>query len=211
MKQNAAIAALQYVQEHQTIGIGTGSTVNIFIEQLFKSKLPIQAVSSSNQTTAILKKFNIPIISFEQTVELDVYIDGADAYNNLKQLIKGKGGALAKEKIFAYASKLFVCIVDDSKNPDNFDQTPIPIEVLPIARSYVARTIVQLGGQPIYRSGFVTDNGNIILDIYNLSLNQPISLEKQLNNIPGVVANGVFAVRSADTIIVGTKSGSLII
>ncbi len=211
MKKNASITALQYVQPYQTIGIGTGSTVNIFIEQLAVAKLTIQAVSSSIQTTELLTKFHIPVIPFDQTIDLPVYIDGADAYNNLKQLIKGQGGALAKEKILAYASKLFVCIVDDSKKVADFNKTPIAIEVLPMARSYIARSIVTLGGKPIYRNGYITENGNHIIDVYNLSLQHPIALEEQLNNIPGVVANGIFAVRPADCIIVGTQLGSVVL
>lgn len=211
MKKNASITALQYVQPYQTIGIGTGSTVNIFIEQLAIAKLTIQAVSSSIQTTELLTKFHIPVIPFDQTIDLPVYIDGADAYNNLKQLIKGQGGALAKEKILAYASKLFVCIVDDSKKVADFNKTPITIEVLPMARSYIARSIVTLGGKPIYRNGCITENGNHIIDVYNLSLQHPIALEEQLNNIPGVVANGIFAVRPADCIIVGTQLGSVVL
>lgn len=211
MKKNASITALQYVQPYQTIGIGTGSTVNIFIEQLAVAKLTIQAVSSSIQTTELLTKFHIPVIPFDQTIDLPVYIDGADAYNNLKQLIKGQGGALAKEKILAYASKLFVCIVDDSKKVADFNKTPIAIEVLPMARSYIARSIVTLGGKPIYRNGCITENGNHIIDVYNLSLQHPIALEEQLNNIPGVVANGIFAVRPADCIIVGTQLGSVVL
>ena len=211
MKQHAAIAALQYVQDHAIIGIGTGSTVNAFIEQLAISKLQIQAVASSNQTSDLLKKYNIPTIPFDQAIDLPVYIDGADAYNNLKQLIKGKGGALAKEKILAYASKTFVCIIDDSKKPAAFNKTPIAIEVLPMARSSVARSIVKLGGNPTYRVGFITDNGNVILDVDNLPIHQPIALEEHLNNIPGVVANGIFAVRAADLIIVGTQSGSFLV
>ncbi len=211
MKKNASITALQYVQPYQTIGIGTGSTVNIFIEQLAVAKLTIQAVSSSIQTTELLTKFHIPVIPFDQTIDLPVYIDGADAYNNLKQLIKGQGGALAKEKILAYASKLFVCIVDDSKKVADFNKTPIAIEVLPMARSYISRSIVTLGGKPIYRHGYITENGNHIIDVYNLSLQHPIALEEQLNNIPGVVANGIFAVRPADCIIVGTQLGSVVL
>ncbi len=211
MKKNASITALQYVQPYQTIGIGTGSTVNIFIEQLAVAKLTIQAVSSSIQTTELLTKFHIPVIPFDQTIDLPVYIDGADAYNNLKQLIKGQGGALAKEKILAYASKLFVCIVDDSKKVADFNKTPITIEVLPMARSYISRSIVTLGGKPIYRNGYITENGNHIIDVYNLSLQHPIALEEQLNNIPGVVANGIFAVRPADCIIVGTQLGSVVL
>lgn len=211
MKKNASITALQYVQPYQTIGIGTGSTVNIFIEQLAVAKLTIQAVSSSIQTTELLTKLHIPVIPFDQTIDLPVYIDGADAYNNLKQLIKGQGGALAKEKILAYASKLFVCIVDDSKKVADFNKTPITIEVLPMARSYISRSIVALGGKPIYRNGYITENGNHIIDVYNLSLQHPIALEEQLNNIPGVVANGIFAVRPADCIIVGTQLGSVVL
>lgn len=211
MKKNAALAALHYIKDNAIIGIGTGTTVNVFIEQLAVSNLKIQAVSSSNQTTELLIQYKIPIISFKDITDLSVYIDGADAYNNLKELIKGQGGALTKEKILAYSSKKFICIIDDSKKPENFTKTPIAIEVIPMARSSVARSIVKLGGQPIYRTGFVTDNGNIILDVNNLPLDHPIALEQQLNNIPGVVANGIFAVRGADLIIVGTNSGSFLV
>lgn len=211
MKLNSAIAALSYLEPNQTVGIGTGSTVNAFLEQVAIANIPIQAVSSSKQTTLLLNKLHIPTIPFDQTIELPLYIDGADAYNQLRQLIKGKGGALAKEKILAYASKLFVCIVDDSKQPDQFNKIPVPIEVLPMARSYVARTLVKLGGKPIYRNGFITDNNNVILDVYNLLLHHPIALEERINNIPGVVANGIFAVRPADHIIVGTKTGSFVV
>ena len=139
-----------------------------------------------------------------------MYIDGADAYNKLKQLIKGRGGALTKEKILAYASLKFICLVDDTK-PTDVNNTPIPIEVLPMARSSVARSILKLGGQPEYRTGLLTDNGNLVLDIYNLPMHNPIALEQQLNNIPGVVANGIFAVRGADLIIVGTKTGNFLV
>ncbi len=210
MKKNAAIAALHYIEHDSIIGIGTGSTINIFIEQLALANISIQAVSSSIQTTALLKQYNIPIINFEEVVELPVYIDGADAYNKLKQLIKGRGGALTKEKILAYASSKFICLVDDTK-PADFNKTPIPIEVIPMARSSVARSIVRLGGQPEYRIGFVTENGNSILDTYNLPIQHPILLEQQLNNIPGVITNGLFATRCADVIIVGTKSGSYLV
>jgi len=211
MKKHAAIEALHYIEPGSIIGIGTGSTINIFIEELALAKIPIQAVSSSNQTTKILKQFNIPVINFEEVIDLPVYIDGADAYNKLKQLIKGHGGgALTKEKILAYASLKFICLVDETK-PTNFNKTSIPIEVIPMARSSIARSIVKLGGQPEYRIGFVTDNGNSILDVYNLPVHHPIDLEQQLNNIPGVVANGIFAVRGADLIIVGTKTGSFLV
>ena len=210
MKKNAAIAALHYIDHGSTIGIGTGSTIDLFIEALALAKIPIQAVSSSNQTTKLLQQHNIPVIKFEETTDLSVYVDGADAYNKLKQLIKGRGGALTKEKILAYTSLKFICLIDETK-PANFNKTPIPIEVIPMARSSVARSIVKLGGQPEYRIGFVTDNGNSILDIYNLPIHHPINLEQQLNNIPGVVANGIFAVRGADLIIVGTKTDSFVI
>ena len=211
MKKNAALEALHYIQEGTILGIGTGTTINVFIEELALSEIPITAVSSSNQTTELLKKHKIPIIDFEDIIELPVYIDGADAYNKLKQLIKGRGGALTKEKILAYASKKFICLINDPKKLDSFNKTPVPIEVIPIARSAVARSIVKFGGQPVYRNGFITDNGNIILDVYGLSMHHPIDLEQQLNNIPGVVANGIFAVRNADLIIVGTQSDSFLV
>ncbi len=210
-KKNAAIAALHYIEDHAIIGIGTGTTINIFIEELALTKISIQAVSSSKQTTELLKKYRIPTINFEEITELSVYIDGADAYNNLKQLIKGQGGALTREKILAYSSSKFICIVDDSKQPELFNTTPVAIEVIPFARSSVARSIVKLGGLPVYRTGSITDNGNIILDLHNLSMHHPVELEQQLNNIPGVVANGIFAVRPADLIIVGTQSSSFLV
>ncbi len=210
-KKNAAIAALHYIEDHAIIGIGTGTTINIFIEELALTKISIQAVSSSKQTTELLKKYRIPTINFEEITELSVYIDGADAYNNLKQLIKGQGGALTREKILAYSSSKFICIVDDSKQPELFNTTPVAIEVIPFARSSVARSIVKLGGLPVYRTGSITDNGNIILDLHNLSMHHPVELEQQLNNIPGVVANGIFAVRPADLIIVGTQSSRFLV
>lgn len=211
MKKHAAIEAIHYIKDETIIGVGTGSTINIFIEELAKANLNISIISSSAQTSALLKKYNIPEISFTEVTELPVYIDGADAYNQLKQLIKGRGGALTKEKILAYASKKFICIVDSTKSPALFHSTPIPIEVLPMARSSVARSIVQMGGQPEYRTGFITDNNNIILDVYNLPIHNPIKLEQQLNNIPGVIANGMFAIRGADLIIVGTNIGSFLV
>lgn len=211
MKIHAAIEALHYIPTGTIIGIGTGSTINIFIEELAKAKLEIQALSSSKQTTLLLKQHKIPIINCSDIIELPIYIDGADAYNKLKQLIKGKGGALTQEKILAYSSKKFICIVDEDKKIENFHKTTIPIEVIPMARSIVAREMLKLGGEPVYRNNFITDNGNIILDVNNLPMDQPIKLEQQLNNIPGVVANGIFAVRGADVIIVGTKTGSLLV
>lgn len=211
MKKNAAIEALHHIPAGTIVGIGTGSTVNIFIEELAKAKLEITAVSSSNQTTLLLKKHKIPVITCADLIELPIYIDGADAYNKLKQLIKGKGGALTQEKILAYTSKKFICLVDENKKIEHFNHTSIPIEVIPMARSIVARTIVKLGGEPVYRNNFITDNGNIILDVSNLPIDQPIKLEQQLNNIPGVVTNGIFAVRGADLIIVGTKTSSFLI
>lgn len=209
MRTYAAQAALQYIQDNQIIGIGTGKTINIFIEQLATIKHKISgAVASSTATQNALKSFGIPLIEFNAIDELPIYVDSADAYNSLRQLIKGAGGALTREKILAYAAKKFICIVDATKKPDLLGKTPVAVEVIPMARSFVARNLVKLGGQPQYRDNFVTDNGNIILDVHNLQINQPINLEEKINQIPGVVENGIFAARTADVILVGNRDST---
>jgi len=202
-KQRVAEAALQYVVDDSIIGVGTGSTVNYFIEQLASIKHRIEgAVSSSEASEDLMRKHNIPVVPLNSINELTVYIDGADEANKHLHLIKGGGGALTREKIVAAASKKFVCIVDDSKLVDVLGNFPLPVEVIPMAQSYVAREIVKLGGQPILRDGFTTDNGNIILDIENLSIMQPVELEVTMNNIAGVVCNGLFARRPADVLLI---------
>jgi ribose 5-phosphate isomerase A len=209
MKQLAAKAALDYVEPGIIIGVGTGSTVNHFINLLAPIKGKIEgAVSSSETTTARLKTFGIPVYDLNGVGEIPLYIDGADESNHYLQLIKGGGGALTREKIITAASRKFICIADQSKLVDILGNFPLPIEVIPMARSYVAREIVKLGGEPVYREGFITDNGNQILDIHGLSIMEPARLESQLNNIPGVVTNGLFALHPADILILGTPDGA---
>ncbi len=205
MKLNAAKAALKYVPQDGIIGIGTGSTVNLFIKELATIKHQITgAVSSSNASSELLRSLNIPVLDFTTIDELPIYFDGADAFNSLKQLVKGGGGALTREKILAYASKQFICLVDATKTAGVLGTFPVPVEVIPMARSFVARELVKLGGRPEYRSGFVTDNGNIILDVHGWQISKPIELEHKINQIPGVVCNGIFAERGADKIIIGS-------
>ena len=202
-KKNAAEAALEYAKQHEIIGVGTGSTVNYFIEYLATIKHQIEAtVASSKATEKLLKKHNIPVRDLNAVNNIPLYVDGADEYNEHRYLIKGGGGALTREKIIAAASDKFVCITDSSKKVDVLGRKfPLPIEVIPMARGYVAREIVKLGGSPEYREGFITDNGNIILDIYNFELINPIEMETKLNNITGTVTNGIFAIRPADIIL----------
>ena len=212
MKQQAAIAGINLLDENSIIGVGTGSTVNIFIEELAKQKFKISAtIASSVQTEHKLKQHGFEVISLNDVSELKWYIDGADAYNELKQLVKGGGGALTREKILANACEKFICLVDASKAPGVLGKFPLPIEVIPMARSYIARQIVKLGGTPVYRENFVTDNNNIILDIHNLVINQPIQLEEKLNNLAGVVSCGLFAARGADIIVVGHNNKAICI
>lgn len=203
LKKKAAQAALSYLEDDMIVGVGTGSTVNYFIEALASIKHRIDAcVASSKVTEGRLRELGIPIIDLNVAGELPIYIDGADEVDEQHQMIKGGGGALTREKIIASASKHFICIVDESKRVKRLGGFPIAIEVLPIARSFVAREIVKLGGDPVYREGFITDNGNIILDIHNLEIMRPISLEETLSCIPGVVECGLFAKRQADTVLV---------
>lgn len=208
LKKAAALASIDYIEDNSIIGVGTGTTIQYFIEALAKIKHRIEgAVPSSHATRLQLKAFGIPVLEFNMVAELPLYIDSADECTQHRQLIKGGGGALTQEKILATASKTFICIVDESKKVDILGTFPIPIEVIPMARSFVAREIVKLEGDPVYRDNFVTDNGNIILDVYNWAIMEPSKLERALNNIPGVVCNGIFAERSADKLLVSTQRG----
>jgi len=208
MKKLAAKAALEYVQGG-IIGVGTGSTVNHFIDFLETIKGQIDgAVSSSDVSTARMKAHGIPVLDLNYAGELDLYVDGADESNHRLELIKGGGGALSREKIVAAASRKFVCIADGSKLVDVLGAFPLPVEVIPMARSHVARQLVKLGGTPVWREGFVTDNGNLILDVQNLEITAPVELEQEINNIAGVVTNGIFALRPADVLILGSEEGA---
>ncbi|MFT5427009.1 MAG: ribose 5-phosphate isomerase A [Gammaproteobacteria bacterium] len=207
-KKQAAEAALVYVEDDSIVGVGTGSTVNFFIEALAGIKHRIDgAVSSSVATDALLKQHNIPVFSLNSANEIPVYIDGADEATKHRHLIKGGGGALTREKIVAAACKKFICIIDETKLVDVLGAFPLPVEVIPMAQSYVAREIMKLGGQPILREGFTTDNGNIILDVHNLSILKPVELEQKLNMLAGVVTNGLFAQRPADVLLIASDSG----
>lgn len=201
-KKAAAQAALEFIKDDMIVGVGTGSTVNHFIDALASIKGRIEgAVSSSVATTNKLKSLSIPVIDLNSVRELPIYIDGADEINAFKQMIKGGGGALTREKIVATVAKKFVCIADQSKEVLMLGAFPVAVEVIPMARSFVAREIVKLGGDPVYREGFVTDNGNVILDVHNLKLSDPRAMEDALNRIVGVVENGIFAHRTADVVI----------
>ncbi len=208
LKKMAAEAALEYVTGG-IVGVGTGSTVNHFIDQLATVKHKIEgAVSSSEVSTQRMKDHGIPVIDLNAAGELDIYVDGADESNRQLHLIKGGGGALTREKIVAGASRKFVCIADGSKLVDILGEFPLPVEVIPMARSHVARQLVKLGGTPVWREGFVTDNGNIILDVHNLRIMEPMKMEQEINNIAGVVTTGIFAIRPADVLILGTEEGT---
>ena len=208
LKKIVAKEAIKYIVEDRVIGVGTGSTVDYFIDELAKIKHKIEgAVASSKATEERLKSLNIPICDLNSVNKLPVYIDGADEFNDHLYLIKGGGGALTREKIVAANAETFICIVDESKKVDILGNFPLPIEVLPIARSYVAREMVKLGGDPEYRANFITDNGNVILDVYNLTLLDPVAWEKRINHIPGVVSNGIFAIRPADKVLMATRHG----
>lgn len=208
-KKAAARAALEFIKEDMIIGVGSGSTVHHFIDALASVKARIEgAVASSVDSANRLKALSIPIMDLNSVGEVPLYVDGADEINYARQMIKGGGGALTREKIIATASRKFVCIVDESKVVDLLGEFPLAIEVIPMARSYVARQIVLLGGDPMYREGFITDNGNVILDIYNLKLLDPRNMEEKLKNITGVVETGIFAKRTADVVLVGSASGA---
>ena len=211
MKRQAAKAALEYV-EGGVIGVGTGSTVNHFIDFLAGVKHKIDgAVSSSEASTERLKAHGIQVLDLNSVGQLEVYVDGADESNRQLALIKGGGGALTREKIVAAASKTFVCIADGSKLVDVLGRFPLPVEVIPMARSYVARQLVKLGGTPEWRQGFVTDNGNVILDVHNLEIMEPVKMENTINQIVGVVTVGLFAQRPADVLILGTPNGARVV
>lgn len=208
LKRLVGAAALDHVRPDSIIGVGTGSTVNCFIDSLIRSGIPIEAaVSSSEATTRLLEAGGIRVIDLNQTGGLDVYIDGADEFDAHRRLIKGGGGALTREKIVAAASKKFVCIADLSKQVKVLGAFPLPLEVIPLARSLVARKMVALGGQPEWREGFITDNGNWILDIHNLDLVDPVAMENTINNLAGVVTCGLFAQRPADLILMASEDG----
>ncbi len=205
-KQAAAIAALDYIPGECIVGVGTGSTVNFFIDALAGMRGQIEgAVASSLATETRLRRHNIPVLDLNSVDEIPVYVDGADEVTRHKHMIKGGGGALTREKIVAAASRTFVCIVDEAKLVDRLGTFPLPVEVIPMARGYVARELVRLGGQPQLREGFTTDNGNIILDVHDLKISDPCALESEINQITGVVTNGLFANRGADIVILGCK------
>lgn len=207
-KQHAATEALKYVQSGSIIGVGTGSTVNFFIDSLEAMKDNIKgAVSSSVASTERLKKIGIPVFDLNDVESFDIYVDGADEINPTMDMIKGGGAALTREKIVAAVAKKFVCIVDDSKVVPVLGKFPLPVEVIPMARAHVARELTKLGGRPVYREGCVTDNGNHILDVHDMQITDPKALEKAINAIPGVVTVGLFAARGADLLIVGTEDG----
>ncbi len=211
MKKAAGWAALKYVEKGSIVGVGTGSTVNHFIDALETIKDDIKgAVSSSVASTEKLKSFGIEVFECNDVIKLDIYVDGADEINPQRHMIKGGGAALTREKIVAAISEKFICIVDDTKAVDVLGEFPLPVEVIPMARSYVAREIVKLGGDPAYREGVITDNGNVILDIYGLKITDPKALEERINGIAGVVTVGLFAHRGADVIITGTPEGARI-
>ena len=212
LKKAVAKAAFEYVKNNlhrdSVIGVGTGSTANLFIEELAALRYDISAtVASSEESARRLKALGIPVVELNSVAEVSIYVDGADETNEYLQLIKGGGAALTREKIVAAVSKVFVCIADDSKFVDVLGKFPLPVEVIPMARSHVGRQIVKLGGDPVYREGCVTDNGNIILDIHHMSIVDPRALEAELNQITGVVTNGLFARRPADILLLATKDG----
>ncbi|MBI4357497.1 MAG: ribose-5-phosphate isomerase RpiA [Gammaproteobacteria bacterium] len=211
MKENSARKAIEWVEERMWLGIGTGSTVNYFIDYLANIQHKIEGtVASSKATAERLKKHHIPVYDLNAVDRVDLYVDGADEVNAHLQLIKGGGGALTGEKIIASVSRHFLCIVDETKKVECLGaKHPVPVEVIPMARSVVARALVKLGGQPVYRPHFVTDYGNIILDVYGCDLSDPLQTEQTINQIPGVVTNGIFACRRADTLIVGEPANRI--
>ena len=208
LKQKVAIAAIDYIEPGMVVGVGSGSTVHYFIEALKEVKGKIEAaVASSIETEKRLKALSIPIADLNSVNELPLYVDGADEINSAKQMIKGGGAALTREKIIATVARKMICIADQTKKVDILGNFPIALEVIPMARSYVAREVVKLGGDPVYRQGVTTDNGNVIIDVYNMKLLNPLEWERTFNNIVGVVANGIFAVRPADILLLATPSG----
>ena len=208
MKKAAAEAALSYIENGMVVGIGTGSTANHFIDLLAGIKARIDgAVASSEATAQRLRSHGIPVLDLNATGQLQLYVDGADEATRQLHLIKGGGGALTREKVVAGASDRFVCIADGSKLVNYLGRFPLPLEVIPMARSFVGRELVKRGGKPVLREGFTTDNGNLILDVHNLEIMEPVKLETELNMIPGVVTVGLFAARPADVLILGGAEG----
>lgn len=212
LKQAVAQAAVDFIAPDLTprsiVGVGTGSTANCFIDALARLRHDFDgAVASSEATAARLKAHGIPVYDLNSVPELEFYVDGADEADAHLQLIKGGGGALTREKIVAAVARTFICIADQSKLVERLGAYPLPVEVLPMARSHVARQLVRLGGDPVYREGFVTDNGNVILDVHNLNVTDAVALEREINNIVGVVTNGLFAARPADLLLLGTAEG----
>jgi ribose 5-phosphate isomerase A len=208
MKLAVAKAAIQYIPDDCIVGVGTGSTANFFIDELARIKGRIEGtVASSEASAARLKAHGIRVFDLNSVDKMPVYVDGADEVNHYLQMVKGGGGALTREKIVAAVADRFICIADKSKLVPVLGHFPLPIEVIPMARSHVAREILKIGGQPMLREGFTTDNGNIILDVFGLQIAQAAELEKQLNQITGVVTNGLFAVRRADVLLLGTPNG----
>jgi ribose 5-phosphate isomerase A len=212
LKQSVARAALDYIKpkldDNSVIGIGTGSTANYFIDYLAEIKAQINAtVASSDASADRLKRHGIPVFDLNAVDEVTVYIDGADEADPQLNLIKGGGAALTREKIVAAVAEEFICIADDSKYVDQLGNFPLPVEVIPMARSYVARELVKLGGDPIYREGVITDNGNIILDVFNFMIPDPTTMEEKINNLTGVVTNGIFGLRPADILLLATETG----
>jgi len=208
LKERAAQAALQYIEDDVIVGVGTGSTVNYFIDAMASIKNKIEcAVASSKASEERLRSHNIPVYDLNSVGHVDIYIDGTDEITKNMHCIKGGGGDLTDEKIISQISKKIVCIADESKLVDVLGQFPLPIEVIPLARSYIARLMVKLGGDPVYREGFITDYGNVILDVHNLDIIEPVKWEEQLNQMPGVVTNGIFAKRAADLLLIATADG----
>ena len=207
-KNLVAEAALDYIQSGDILGIGSGSTVNKFINLLGSVKNKIEAcVSSSQKSTELLHKMKIPVIDLKECDKIPLYIDGADEANSQKELIKGGGGALTREKILAQASEKFICIIDESKVVDKLGKFPLPIEVIQLAQSKISLEMIKIGGRPVYRDQFISDNGHIIIDVHDLDINEPMALEKKINHMPGVVTNGIFSIRSADEILIATDNG----
>ncbi len=207
-KRRAALAALELSAGTETLGVGTGSTVNLFIDALAASPGRVRrAVSSSDASSARLRAAGIALVDLNELAELDLYVDGADEATAARHLIKGGGGALTREKIIAAAAGRFICILDDTKMVDQLGRFPLPVEVIPMARALVARQLGARGGRAVWREGFVTDNGNDILDVHGLSIADPVALERELNQITGVVTVGLFAARPADVLLVGTSTG----
>ena len=208
LKKAAGWAALEYVKKDSIVGVGTGSTVNHFIDALGTIREDIKgAVSSSIESTKRLEAMGIEVFDLNSVPHLDIYVDGADEIDSNNNMIKGGGAALTREKIVAAVADQFVCIIDDTKNVAVLGDFPLPVEVIPMARSYVGRELVKLGGDPVYREGVVTDNGNIILDVYNMQITDPKALELAINGLVGVVTNGLFAARGADVVLTGTQNG----